>query len=138
MKSKIVTTSFMTLAILFGCGILNAQQPENCPEPVFVFVENGATFQGGDIHDFRSWVQENLVYTPEDLENNISGRVTVQFVINRAGHVINVKILRGATPTMDAEATRVIISSPEWAPARQGARYVCQQFTIPVVFNLPE
>lgn len=138
MISNAFLTVIITFITLFNCSQLNAQQPEGCPQPVFIYVENGATFQDGDIHDFRSWVQEKLVYPPEDLKNNISGRVTVQFVINQTGHVINTKILRGVIPTMDAEATRVIISSPKWEPARLGGRYVCQQFTIPVEFNLPE
>jgi len=138
MKIIVLIVVQITFITFFNCGKLNAQQPEDCPEPAFVFVENGATFQGGNIDDFRNWVQENLVYPPEDLENNISGMVTVQFAINRAGHVINVEILRGATSTMDEETVRVILSSPEWEPARLGGRYVCQQFTIPVVFNLPE
>ena len=51
-------------------------------EPAFVFVEEQATFQGGDINTFREWVQKNLVYPPVAVENGIFGRVTVQFAVN--------------------------------------------------------
>ena len=107
-------------------------------EPAFVFVEHQATFQGGNLRVFQDWVQEHIQYPQEDMERGITRRATVQFVVNRSGHVINVQVLRHATPTMDAEAMRVILSSPEWEPARQGSYLVNQQFTIPVEFNAPE
>ncbi|MBN2480768.1 MAG: TonB family protein [Bacteroidales bacterium] len=107
-------------------------------EPVFVFVENQATFQGGDLNDFRNWVQENVVYPAEAIENRIFGRVTVQFVVNTQGKVEDVVILRGVAPSLDQETSRVILSSPAWEPAKQGGMEVKQQFTIPVVFTLTE
>ena len=106
--------------------------------PAFIFVEDGATFQGGNLNDFREWVQENIVYPQEDLDNNVFGRVTVQFVVDPEGKITNVVILRGVTPTINEETRRVILSSPDWEPARQGGRYVPQQFTIPVEFTLTE
>jgi protein TonB len=105
-------------------------------EPAFVFVEEQATFQGGDINSFRDWVQKNLVYPPVAVENGIFGRVTVQFAVNSRGEVTDVKILRGVDPSLDKETIRVIMSSPKWGAARQGGRAVKQQFVIPVIFML--
>lgn len=105
-------------------------------EPAFVFVEEQATFQGGDIQSFRDWVQKNLVYPPVAVENGIFGRVTVQFAVNSKGDVTDVKILRGVDPSLDKETIRVIMSSPRWGPAKQGGRAVKQQFVIPVIFML--
>lgn len=107
-------------------------------EPAFVFVEEQATFRGGDLNDFRNWVQENIVYPPLAIENNIFGRVTVQFAVNSRGEVVDVVILRGVDASLDQETTRVILSSPSWQAARQGGRPVKQQFTIPVVFTLTQ
>jgi protein TonB len=105
-------------------------------EPAFVFVEEQATFQGGDINLFREWVQKNLVYPPVAVENNVFGRVTVQFAVNSKGEVTDVKILRGVDPSLDKETIRVIMSSPKWGAAKQGGRAVKQQFVIPVIFML--
>jgi len=105
-------------------------------EPAFVFVEEQATFQGGDVSTFREWVQKNLVYPPVAVENGIFGRVTVQFAVNSRGDVVDVKILRGVDPSLDKETIRVIMSSPKWGPAKQGGRAVKQQFVIPVIFML--
>jgi protein TonB len=105
-------------------------------EPAFVFVEEQATFQGGDVTTFREWVQKNLVYPPVAVENGIFGRVTVQFAVNSRGEVVDVKILRGVDASLDKETIRVIQSSPKWGPAKQGGRAVKQQFVIPVIFML--
>jgi protein TonB len=105
-------------------------------EPAFVFVEEQATFQGGDVQTFREWVQKNLVYPPVAVENGIFGRVTVQFAVSSRGDVTDVKILRGVDPSLDKETIRVIMSSPKWGAAKQGGRAVKQQFVIPVIFML--
>jgi len=105
-------------------------------EPAFVFVEEQATFQGGDVQTFREWVQKNLVYPPVAVENGIFGRVTVQFAVSSKGDVTDVKILRGVDPSLDKETIRVIMSSPKWGAAKQGGRAVKQQFVIPVIFML--
>jgi protein TonB len=105
-------------------------------EPAFVFVEEQATFQGGSLDDFRTWVQKNLVYPPVAVENGIFGRVTVQFAVNSRGEVVDVKILRGVDTSLDKETIRVIMSSPKWGAAKQGGRAVKQQFVMPVIFQL--
>lgn len=105
-------------------------------EPSYVFVDDQAVFQGGDINDFRDWVQKNLVYPPEAIEKGIFGRVTVQFAISSVGKICDVKILRGVDPSLDKETIRVLESSPEWEPAKYEGKKVKQQFVIPVVFIL--
>jgi periplasmic protein TonB len=105
-------------------------------EPVFVVVEENATFQGGDLNTFRTWVMEHTKYPESAREMGIEGRVIVQFVINSTGHIENVKVLRELDPACDQEAIRVIKSSPKWVPGKQGGRAVKQQFVLPIVFKL--
>ena len=107
-------------------------------EPAFVFVAEDATFRGGTLEDFRTWISENIVYPPLAIENNVFGRVTVQFAVNSRGEVVDVAVIRGVDKLLDAESIRVIQSSPKWTPARQGGRPVKQIFTVPVVFTLTE
>jgi protein TonB len=111
----------------------NAIQEE---EPVFILVEEQASFQGGDVTTFRSWVEKNLVYPPVASENGIFGKVIVQFAVNSKGEVVDVKVLRSVDQSLDKETIRVIMSSPKWTPAKQGGRAVKQQFVIPISFVL--
>ena len=106
-------------------------------EQVFIIVEESASFQGGDINTFREWVIKNLKYPVEAVNKKISGKVFIQFTINSKGQVCDVKVVRGIDPLLDAEAIRVIKLSPLWEPAKQRGTKVRQQFTMPILFSIP-
>ena len=105
-------------------------------EPAFIIVEEQASFQGGDVNSFREWVLKNIKYPVVAAENAIQGKVYVQYAVNSKGEVCDVKVVRGVDPSLDAEAVRVILSSPKWEPAKQRGTKVKQQFTIPITFIL--
>jgi protein TonB len=102
----------------------------------FVIVEDMPSFQGGDINNFRVWVQQNLKYPDVAAENGIQGRVIINFVVEPTGKVTNVKVVRGVDPSIDKEAIRVVSSSPNWKPGSQRGKAVRVQFTIPIIFVL--
>lgn len=103
-----------------------------------VEVDKQAEFQGGDLEKFREWIQAQLVYPAEAVSQGIFGRVTVQFEVDEKGKVGKVNVLRSVEPLLDAEAIRVVSSSPDWTPAQKDKKDVAQMFVIPVVFSLEE
>lgn len=105
-------------------------------EVQYVEVDKQAEFKGGSIENFRTWVQEKLVYPAEAKSEGIFGRATVQFVVDEKGKVGQVTLLRGVHPLLDAEAVRVVSSSPDWTPAQKDKANVPQQFVMPIVFSL--
>jgi TonB family protein len=100
------------------------------------FVEEDATFQGGGIPDFSSWILKHTQYPEEAAKEKIIGKVMIQFSIDTQGKVCDVIVIRSVHPLLDSEAIRVIKSSPDWKPAKQSGREVKQNFVIPVVFSL--
>jgi periplasmic protein TonB len=121
--------------------IEDTQQTEEVQEeyePPFIIVEENATFKGGDVNTFRTWVQSNIVYPPVAAEAGISGKVFVQFCVNSRGQVCDIKVLRGVHPELDKEVVRCITNSPGWTPAKQGGKAVKQQFVMPIIFQLQE
>ncbi|MBO4341406.1 MAG: energy transducer TonB [Bacteroidales bacterium] len=102
----------------------------------FQLVEQKPSFNGGDANDFSKWVNSKLVYPEIAKENGVQGRVTLQFKVEANGKVTNVKVLRGVDPSLDAEAVRVVQSSPKWTPGRQRDRAVPVTYTFPVIFQL--
>jgi len=105
-------------------------------EELYMIVEKMPVFQDGDINTFRSWVQERLVYPDQAIENNISGKIFLQFIVNKEGFVTEATILRSVDPLIDNEALRVVNSSPVWIPGQQRGKQVNVLFTIPVVFTI--
>lgn len=77
-----------------------------------------AEFPGG-MDQLNKFINENLRYPVIALENGIQGRVIVQFVIDTAGVVDDVKVLRGFDKACDIEAIRVVKKMPRWIPALQ-------------------
>jgi protein TonB len=111
-------------------------EEEEDEEVAFIIVEDMPKFQGGDQNTFRSWIQSNLKYPEIAAENGISGRVFVNFVVNKNGEVVDAKVVRGVDPSLDQEALRVVRSSPRWEPGKQRGKPVKVQFTFPIVFVL--
>ena len=106
-------------------------------EEVFYIVEDMPTFNGGDpATEFRKYIAQNLRYPEIAAENGISGRVIIQFAINKMGQVVNANIVRSVDPALDKEASRVVMSSPKWTPGRQRGKAVMVLFTFPINFVL--
>lgn len=91
------------------------------------------TFQKGDTNEFSKWVYERLVYDPEAKSEGVQGRVTLQFTVEADGTVGKVKVLRGIDPRLDAEAVRVVSSSPRWEQHGENPKPVT--YTFPVIFT---
>jgi protein TonB len=106
-------------------------------EEVFYIVEDMPTFNGGDpATEFRKYIAQNLRYPEIAAENGISGRVIVQFAVNKTGSVVDAKIVRSIDPALDKEAIRVVMSSPKWTPGKQRGKAVKVLFTFPINFVL--
>ena len=102
----------------------------------FMLVEEKPKFNGGDQNEFSKWVAQHLEYPEVAKENNIQGKVTVQFTVEKDGRVTNVVVVRGVDESLDKEAVRVVKSSPKWTPGRQRDRAVKVTYTFPVIFQL--
>ncbi|MBR1522800.1 MAG: energy transducer TonB [Bacteroidales bacterium] len=116
-------------------AVVEEQEEEEEAIP-FQLVEQKPSFNGGDANEFSKWVNSRLVYPEIAKENGVQGRVTLQFTVEADGRVTNVKVLRGVDPSLDAEAKRVVSSSPKWKPGRQRDRAVKVTYTFPVIFQL--
>ncbi len=113
-------------------------EPEKLePEPEIYFVEIMPTFNGGEPGtEFYRYIMSNLKYPELAIQNNISGRVIVKFVINSKGELENAHVIRSVHPDLDNEALRVMNTSPRWEPGIQSGRRVSVTFVFPISFIL--
>ena len=82
------------------------------------------------------YLRENIKYPTIPQETGTQGRVTVQFVVNKDGSIVDVKVAKGIDPYLDKEAVRVISTMPKWKPGKQRGVPVRCKFTVPVTFKL--
>lgn len=102
----------------------------------FALVDVKPQFQGGDAKTFATWVSEHLSYPDEAKEAGISGRALLEFTISETGKLGNIKVLRSVHPIVDAEAVRVVQSSPDWTPGKDNGQPVPVTYQFPVIFTL--
>lgn len=102
---------------------------------IYEVVEENAMFPGGENECYK-WLSEHIKYPAIAQEQGIQGRVFVQFVVNRDGSIVDVKVLRSPDPSLSKEAERVVKMMPKWKPARQGNKPVRSRFNLPVMFRL--
>ena len=105
------------------------------PEEVFTSVEQMPQFPGGDAELMR-YLSSHINYPPMAAENNVQGKVILQFVVGKDGRVGEVKIARSVDKDLDKEAMRVVKSLPKFIPGRQNGQAVPVWYTLPVSFKL--
>ena len=113
--------------------IVEEKKPE--PEQVFKSVEQMPKFPGGDA-ELMKYIQEHLRYPTMAAENNIQGRVVVQFVVTKNGSIGEVKVIRSRDQDLDKEAVRVVKSLPNFIPGRMNGQPVNVWYTLPINFKL--
>ena len=104
-------------------------------EEVFQVVENMPEFPGGNA-ELMKFLAKNIKYPAEAQQKGEQGRVMVQFVVGKDGKLSDIKIMRSISPTLDAEAIRVIKAMPTWKPGTQRGQAVAVKYTIPISFRL--
>jgi len=93
-------------------------------------------FLGGD-DAFTSDIVKNLRYPVEALENGISGKVYVSFVVDKKGKTSNYKIEKPLGYGLDMESLRVLKLQPDnWLPAIQNGQAADIEVIYPVTFKL--
>ncbi len=109
------------------------QKPKE--EQIFVAVEQPAEFPGGMAALMR-WLNNNMRYPEAAQQNDIQGRVHVNFVVEKDGSIANVKIAKGVDKDLDREALRVVKKMPKWQPGKNNGVAVRSYFNLPVTFRL--
>ena len=135
-------------------------------DEVFFVVDQMPTFKGDDAAvEFRKYIAQNLAYPPAAYENGVSGKVFIKFIVDKEGKVVipdqeslakiegkplgEVVVAAYRSLEEDAEmpeekyiellkqeVIRVVSSSPDWEPGRQGGQAVSVMYTFPVNFVL--
>ncbi len=96
-------------------------------------VETVPEFPGG-LDAFAKFLAHNIRYPARARENNTSGRVIINFLVERDGEITNIKIARGIGDGCDEEAVRVMKLSPPWKPGMQNGRAVRVAYSVPISF----
>jgi len=115
-------------------------------DSIFSVVDNPPKYPGG-IDGLINYLKENLKYPQIAVENKVSGKVLVGFVVDKQGNITKTEILnnigskcdskkcRKACKELEKEALRVVKGMPKWTPGFKDGKPVNVQYTLPVSFR---
>lgn len=107
------------------------------PEPIYFpfHLSKQPSYPGGDA-EMKKFLKKNLKYPQISIDNRMEGKVTVGFVVDKDGQLINIEVVKGVDKHLDAEALRVVSMMPKWNPGYQLDKPVKVKFNIPITFRL--
>lgn len=105
-------------------GVKDGWELESLPE-----------YPGGETALHRYLMRE-VRYPSDAIDARQEGRVTVGFIIRSDGAVTDVKVLKGISPSIDAEAIRVVKAMIKWIPGKFNQREVDVRYALPILFKL--
>lgn len=87
---------------------------------------------------YKQYLEKNLRYPEQALENNIEGRVTVQFTVDANGKMVDFNVLKGLGYGCDEEVIRLIKQGPKWNPTKRDTEPVKDKVKVRMRFRLPK
>lgn len=112
--------------------------PESTPATPTLVLENAEEmpkFPGG-LQGLMQYLAKNIKYPTDAQQSKTQGRVVLQMTVNKDGGVISPKIIQSVSPSLDAEAIRIVLNMPRWEPGKDKGEPVAVQYTLPITFTL--
>lgn len=122
-----------------GKGVVEAPKKDDEDwDKTFTKVEIESEYPGG-ASAWQRYLNKNFRYPQDAIDNEITGIVVVQFIVDKEGNVSDVEAISGpSNGGLRDEAIRVIKKSGKWTPAVQNGRQVKSYKKQPIVFKLEE
>lgn len=99
--------------------------PEAVPEP-----------EGG-MKEFLERVSQTLRYPAYERNAGIQGKVYVLVKVGPNGELVDVAVIKGLSPSLDAAAINAVRKAGTWIPGEVDGKRVSGSIRIPIVFKLP-
>ncbi len=115
--------------------VMPEPEEEEKVEEIFQIVEKYPEPVGG-YPAFYSYLSDHLKYPVSALRVGVSGRVFVQFVVEKDGSLSNILVVKGIGFGCDEEAVRVLKNAPPWQPGKQRGRAVRVRQSLPIFFEI--
>ncbi|MCQ2083260.1 MAG: energy transducer TonB [Bacteroidaceae bacterium] len=125
-------TEFIDISELEEIAVEPEPEVDDTP---FMIVEDMPEFPGGQ-EALLKYLSSHIKYPSTCRENNIQGRVVLQFIVNKDGSIVDVEVIKAVNPLMDKEAVRVVQGMPKWKAGSQRGKPVRVKYTLPVNFRL--
>ena len=111
-------------------------RPKKEDNEIYESAEHMPTYPGGPA-ELMKYIDDNLRYPQEALNDSVQGIVQVSFIVEKDGSTTDFEVIDEHHPALEVEAVRVLQNMPKWKPATQNGVKVRVEYTVPVKFRLP-
>ena len=108
---------------------------EDIPEPPLLWANVMPQFRNGE-QDRIDYLMKRIKYPRSALEDGVSGKVWVKFIVSPKGELQQIEIERGIGGGCDEEVLRVVSKMPKWKPAQMMGRDVAVRMAMHVEFRI--
>ncbi len=114
----------------------NSTKIEKNKDGVYARAEKMPQYPGGEAA-LSKFIEENIVYPQDALDQNKEGTAKVSFIIDEKGAVTKATVTGStSTPSLDNEAARVVNQMPPWKPGVVKGKNVKTSLELPITFKL--
>ncbi|MBC7485178.1 MAG: energy transducer TonB [Cytophagaceae bacterium] len=107
------------------------------PNKVYNYVGEWPEFPGGK-GELNKFLSKNVVYPRDAEKKGLFGKVIVSFTVEKTGEIIDVKILKGVSESLDKEAIRVVKLMPKWKAGKNNGVPVNVKFKVDINYTMTE
>ena len=132
---------FLSICCLFSIGGYaqrsHSSQSDSiqAPNSVFIKVDRQPEFPGGN-DGLVHFIHKNAhLPSVNSLDSLVSGKVLVEFIVEKDGSLSNIKIRKGVGPKYDQECGRLFGTMPKWIPGKIGNHNVRTLMMIPITIS---
>lgn len=105
---------------------------------IYARAEIMPSYPGGQ-KSLEKFVEDNLQYPQDALDNSIEGRVVISFDVDETGKIYRPMILSPKLGHgLEEEALRVVKAMPQWNPGKMKGQNVKTKFTLPIIYQLEQ
>ena len=117
-------------------AVVDVPKKQDGDDGGFVPIEVESKYPGG-MSAWSAFLNRNLNYPQDAIDNQVQGTVVVQFIVDAEGNISNITAISGPEE-LRSSAIVVIKKSGKWEPALQNGRHVKSYKKQPITFKFVE
>jgi len=123
-----------------GTSLLSDKVPDNFQADSGIYstasLEVLPDYPGG-IDKFLQWIGSNYKYPEAAIQAGVSGRIIVQFIVEKDGSLTNIRIPRDLGYGIGDATKELLPKSAQWKPGIQNGKPVRVQYVLPIMLISP-
>jgi TonB family protein len=113
------------------------QQKSVIEDNVYTVVDDTALPADG-LDKYYQYLASSIQYPKEARQNGVEGKVFVSFIVELDGTISDLKVMKGVSEDLNAEAIRVVSAGSKWTPGKNNGMFVRQRLVLPINFSLDD